>query len=57
VIGVLLTFDGFEKPQNNEKSFRASGPRLRNKLPNQIVPSKELFCRLLKTNLFKSAYL
>jgi len=42
-----------------EKSFRASALRLWNELPNHIkfAESKDIFCKVLKTHLFKLAYL
>jgi len=42
-----------------EKSFPASAPRLWNELPNHIkfTASKELIGKVLKTHLFKLAYL
>ena len=42
-----------------EKSFRASVPRLWNKLPNHIklVTSKYIFCKVLKPNFLILAYL
>ena len=42
-----------------ERSFRASAPRLWNELPNHIklAASKDIFCKVLKTHLFKLAYL
>ena len=38
-----------------EKSFWASAPRLWNKFPNNVkfMASKEIFCKVLKTYLFK----
>jgi len=42
-----------------ERSFRASTPRLWNELPNHIklAASKHIFCKVLKTHLFKLACL
>ena len=42
-----------------EKFFRASAPRLWNELPNHIklAANKDTFCKVLKTHLFKLAYL
>ena len=42
-----------------ERSFRASAPRLRNELPNhlKLAASIDIFCKVLKTHLFKLAYL
>ena len=47
-IRLLLTFNG------------VFNPRLLDKLPNhyiKLAPSKKIFCNLLKTHLFKLAYL
>ena len=42
-----------------ERSFRTSVPRLWNKLPNhsKLTTSKDIFCKVLKTDLLKLAYL
>jgi len=58
---VLFTFEGTKchTVMYGEKSFRASAPRLWNELSNQIklAASKDIFCKVLKTHLFKLAYL
>jgi len=42
-----------------ERSFRASAPRLWNELPRhmKLAANKDIFCKVLKTHLFKLAYL
>ena len=42
-----------------KRPFRASAPRLWNELPNNIkhATNKDIFCKVLKTHLFKLAYL
>jgi len=55
----LLRVQQSRESMRGKKSFRASAPRLWNELPNRIklATSKDIFCTVLKTHLFKLAYL
>jgi len=58
---VLFTFVGTKShtAMYREKSFRVSALRLWNELPDHIklAASRDIFCKVLKTHLFKLAYL
>jgi len=61
LIQVLFTFDGPKSltAMYRERSFQATAPGQWNKLPNRIklTASKNIFCMVFKTLLFKLAYL